>query len=145
MKDLKTIALAGAALLFAGVFTPIISVPIVGQMNYFQNGKGDGIFILILAGVAAALALFGQVRHVLWPGAASLALLAFTFIRFQQGMAEMRAQMETDLADNPFKGLAEAAIGAVQLQWGWAVLVIGGAMTTYAGAAAFLRNRRGNE
>ncbi len=33
--------------------------------------------------------------------------------------------METELKDNPFRGLADLAVQSVQLQWGWAVLVIG--------------------
>ena len=37
----------GSILLFIGVFAPIISVPIVGNVNYFQNGKGDGVIVTI--------------------------------------------------------------------------------------------------
>jgi hypothetical protein len=33
--------------------------------------------------------------------------------------------METELKDNPFRGLADVAVQSVQLEWGWAVLVIG--------------------
>ena len=38
----KIIGLSGAVILFVGVFCPIISMPIMGSMNYFQNGKADG-------------------------------------------------------------------------------------------------------
>lgn len=133
----KIIALIGAAMLFVGVFTPIVSMPIVGQMNYFQNGRGDGIFIFGFSLIAATLALMGWVRHVLWPGIASLALLGYTFFGFQQRMSELRVQMNSELADNPFRGLAEAAMSSVQLQWGWAILVLGAALTIYAGASEF--------
>ena len=43
-------------------------------------------------------------------------------------MGQMKAQVETDLKDNPFRGLADLAIQSVQLEWGWAVLVIGVAL-----------------
>ena len=44
--DLKMIlGLAGAAVLFIGVFVPLVSVPIVGSVNYIQNGRGDGWII----------------------------------------------------------------------------------------------------
>ena len=133
MKDGKTLALVGAALMFVGAFMPIVSAPLIGSLNYFQNGRGDGVLIVVLAIATAALALTGRTRHVLWTGIGSLALLAFTFIRFQSGMAEMRSRMDEDLADNPFRGLAEAAVGSVQLQWGWAVLVLGAGLVVYAG------------
>lgn len=33
MKDSKTLALVGAALLFVGAFMPIVSMPIVGSLS----------------------------------------------------------------------------------------------------------------
>ena len=133
MRDSKTIALVGAALLFVGAFMPIVSAPIIGSLNYFQNGKGDGVVIVLMAIATATLTMTGRTRHVLWTGLASLAMLAFTFINFQSKMGEVRANMEAELADNPFRGLAEAAVGSVQLQWGWAILVLGAGITVYAG------------
>jgi hypothetical protein len=129
----KTIALLGAGLLFVGAFVPIISVPIVGPITYFQNGRGDGVVVVLLAAATALLAGTGRTRHVLWTGIAALAMLAFTFIRFELKMAAMRERLATELAGNPFRGLAEAAMGSIQLQWGWAVLVAGAVLVTFAG------------
>jgi hypothetical protein len=133
MKDIKTLALIGAALLFVGAFMPIISVPIMGSMNYFQNGKGDGVVIVLLAIATAIFAGGGYVKHVIWTGLAALAMLGFTFFRFQTKLAEAHAEMDAQMADNPFRGLAEAAMNSVQLQWGWAVLLLGAGLVTYAG------------
>ena len=133
MADNKTLALTGSGLLFVGAFMPIVSMPIVGSLNYFQNGRGDGVLIVILAAATAFLAMTGRTRHVLWTGLVAAALLAFTFIRFQTKMSEARANMDAELADNPFRGLAEAAMGSVQLQWGWAVLLIAAGLVIYAG------------
>lgn len=67
----------------------------------------------------------------------SLALLAFTFINLQTRLAAMKADMAAELAGNPFRGLAEAMAGSVQLQWGWAVLVVGSLVLL---VAAFTKN-----
>jgi hypothetical protein len=40
-------------------------------------------------------------------------------------MSQATTQLDTELKDNPFRGLADLAVQSVQLQWGWAVLVIG--------------------
>lgn len=133
MKDSKTLALIGAALLFVGAFMPIISVPIMGSMNYFQNGQGDGVIIVLLALATALFAGGGYVKHVLWPGLAAFAMLGFTYFRFHSMLSEAREKMDMDLADNPFRGLAEAAVNSIQLQWGWAVLLLGAGLVTYAG------------
>lgn len=57
MKTKQLLAVFGSILLFVGVFTPMVSLPIVGSLNYFQNGKGDGIFILALSAISLVLAL----------------------------------------------------------------------------------------
>ena len=101
-------------------------------MNYFANGKGDGIVVIVLAVATAILAGKNLTRHVLWTGLASGAMILFTFIRFQNAKSEMQARMD-ELGDNPFRGLAELAAESVQMQWGWIVLIAGTGVTIYAG------------
>jgi hypothetical protein len=136
MKDNKTQALVGAALLFVGVFMPIVRIPIMGSMNYFMNGQGDGVIVLLIAVVGGALALAGKVRHVVWPAGLALLIMAMTFYRFQTGMVRMREEMETSLRDNPFRGLADMAANSIQLEWGWGILLLGAGLMMYAGVSA---------
>ena len=117
-------------------FNPRLHGCIRAGSQRFQNGKGDGVIIVLLAISTAGLALAGRAQQVLWTGLASVAMLAFTFFRFQSGLSEMKERVATDLADNPFRGLADMAVNSVQLQWGWAVLVLGAALVTYAGWTA---------
>jgi len=42
--------------------------------------------------------------------------------------------MENELAGNPFRGLADLAMQSVQLQWGWALLIIGAIFIIVAAA-----------
>ncbi len=60
--------------------------------------------------------------------------MAFTFINFQMTLANTRAQMETELVGNPFRGIADMAMQSVQIQWGWALLIVG-AVLVIASAA----------
>ena len=113
---------------------PIVKVPILGDMNYFQNGKGDGVIIILLALVSCLLILCRLYAGLMVTGGLSLAVLAYTFVAFQQRMSEARSQMANELAGNPFRGLAEGALRSVQLQWGWAVLVVGAVLIIAAGS-----------
>jgi hypothetical protein len=107
------------------VFAPIVSVPLMGTQNYFQNGEGDGKILIVLALLGLVFALARKFQ-ILWAtGIASLGILAFTFLNFQRGLGEMKRSMDVELAGNPFRGLADMAVQSVQLQWGWAVLIIG--------------------
>lgn len=97
----------------------------MGNMNYFQNGKGDGLFVLILAVASFVLVLTNKYKGLWFTGCSSLAVMTFTFINFQMKVSDMKKLMESELADNPFRGLADMAMQSVQLQWGWALLIVG--------------------
>jgi len=116
---------------------PIISVPIAGNMNYFQNGTGDGVIIILIAVLGAFFSHSGRYKGLLISGIAALAVLAFTFISFKVRMSGVRSQMKTDLANNPFAGVfGETMLSTIQIQWGWAVLITGALLLI---AAALLR------
>jgi len=121
----QLLGLIGSAILFVGVFTPIISIPIMGNMNYFQNGKGDGTFVLVLAVISLILVLLKKFKGLWFTGLGSIAIMTFTFINFQMALVNTRTQMETELKGNPFRGIADMAMQSVQIQWGWALLIIG--------------------
>lgn len=137
MNTKQILGLIGSIVLFIGVFTPIVSVPIMGNMNYFQNGKGDGTFILILAVVSLVLVLSKKYKGLWVTGLGSLAVMAFTFVNFQMKISDMKSQMESELAGNPFRGLADMAMQSVQLQWGWALLIVGAGLII---ASAAMKN-----
>ena len=123
----------GSILLFIGVFTPIISLPIIGSVNYFQNGKGDGVIVLIFSVISVGLTASKKYRGLWITGLGSLGVMIFTFVNFQIRLSEMKDEMETKLAGNPFRGIADVAMQSIQIQWGWAVLIVGAVFLIAAG------------
>ena len=119
------VAFVGAAVLAVGVFAPLISGPMGISINYFANGKGQGVFVLAMA--ACSLGLARARRYpLLWAtGGLSATAVAYSFWRIQTGMAKAKETMTSSLQGNPFRGLAEMAAESFQMQWGWAVLAIG--------------------
>ena len=141
MNNPKNIALSGAALMAAGVFLPMCRFPIVGSISFIQEGRSDGVFILLMAIVAGILALSGRTRQVVWPGALSLGGLAISFLHFQYLLSTMRREMRAELEGNPFAGLGELALNSIKMEWGWAVLLISSLMLVHAGRTARLASR----
>jgi hypothetical protein len=135
-KRKLTLALAGAALLIVGVFLPIVSLPMVGSVNYFNNGQGNGVIVIALAAVAVGLAVTGKYKPVIFVGLASLALVTYTLFRLISGLNSARAEMEKSLAGNPFRGLGDAFLSSIQVQWGWLPLVAGSFLVMAAGLVA---------
>ena len=118
MSTRSKVGLAGCTLLFVGVFAPIVRVPIIGNINYFMNGEGDGVVVMVLALISLGLVLARRYEWLWVTGLGCGGLLLFTFMNFRQALTGM----DSELDGNPFA----AALGvAVQVQWGWAVLGLG--------------------
>ncbi len=122
------LGLAGSIILFIGVFMPLVSVPIAGNINYIGNGKGDGIVVLILAVVSLLFVLTKKYKGLWLTGLGSLGMMLFTFINFQSKLSQAKTDVQSELAGNPFRDVADAAIESVHLQWGWAILLVGAAL-----------------
>jgi hypothetical protein len=114
-------------MLAVGSFLPIVSLPIVGSLSWISNGKGDGIFAVGLAVIAALLAL--RYPRWLWlPGLLALALIGYSFSNVQRTITDMQR-------DNT--GLGGLLLQSVSLQWGWIVLVLGALLILGASWQAF--------
>lgn len=134
MNSKQLIGLMGSIVLFIGVFAPIVSIPIMGNLNYFQNGKGYGTIILVLAAISLVLVLAKKYKGLWFTGIGSLGVMIYTLVNFYLEMSQLKAYTESELADNPFSGLADMAIGSIQLQWGWALLVVGAVLVIISAA-----------
>ena len=105
-----------SAALALGTFLPAVSMPIVGSITYFNNGKGDGMFVLIAAVVAVVLVAVNKFKFLLIPALAAFAITAYDLVNFMIKIDEMKSSME----GNIFAGLADT----VQLQFGWFVIIL---------------------
>jgi hypothetical protein len=136
-------AFAGAALLVVGLFTPIVGVPFF-TVNYysltqFSSLAGLGFFLLLLCGVGSVvLATMKRYGLLKWPGLSSLLILAYTFYYISSGISQAKAEMAKmatmpDGQANPFKGMGDAFLSMIQMQWGWGVLAAGAVLLIVAG------------
>jgi len=130
--DKQQLGYLGAALVVVGLFLPIVTIPIIGNVTLMANGTNlAALALLALAGISAVLVAKDRFGDLIWPGIASAASLVYLFGRLQFNLSHMRSEMADGLKDNPFSGMAQAAIGAVQIQWGWLVLAAGAGILIY--------------
>lgn len=124
------VAILGALVSIIGAFCPVFSVPIMGTVNYFNNGRGDGIFILILSAMTIIFVLMKKYDVVKFTGPAMFAVLGYTYFTFKNIISDVMEQTNTELAGNPLRGIVDIAIQSVQIQWGFAVLLVGAILVT---------------
>lgn len=127
----------GTGLLVAGLFLPIVTMPILGNVTLMSNGTNlAALALLVLGGISAVLVAKDRQQDLIWPGTAAAASLVYLFGRLQYNLSHMRSEMADSLKDNPFAGMAQAAMGAVQVQWGWLVLAAGAGVLIYLATQA---------
>lgn len=134
MNAKQLLGLIGSIILFVGVFAPIVSIPIMGNMNYFQNGRGDGTIVMVLAVASFVLVLIKNYKWLWFTGLGCLGVMLFTFINLQSKISQIKSGMESQLAGNPFRGIADMAMQSVQIQWGWALLIVGAGLVIASAA-----------
>ena len=106
----------------------------MGSISHFDDGNGDGVLVLILTLLSLVFVLF-KITAALWfTGAACAATLVYTFISMERDLSSVKREFESELVGTPFRGIAEIAVGSIQYQWGWGVL-IAGVVLLFAAAA----------
>ena len=128
------LAVTAAGILVIGTFTPMVSLPFIGGIDYFRDGYGDGYILLIMAGLSAALAVTGRWKQVLVPALGSLAAILWTFLGVQDTIAQARSGAAAELTGNPHEGLAASVMASIQWEWGWVLLFAGSGLLVYSAA-----------
>jgi hypothetical protein len=136
----RNIAFVGAGLLAVGLFTPIVTLPIMGSINFLSGFYG--YILLALAALSVALAAKSRERDLIWTGSAAAGAILYSFVRLQYMISSMRSAMADQLAGNPFAGFAQLAVSSVQLQWGWLPVATGAALLIYAGVKSRVDDER---
>ncbi len=127
------IGFAGSISLFLGVFAPAVKVPLLGSVNHIQQGSGAGIALLVIAAVSALLVIARLFRWLWATGSAALLAILASFIALKHEVSTVK-QRDFATKGDIFDGLESAFADAVQLDWGFAVLLIGSATLLVAAA-----------
>ena len=101
-----------ALVIVFGCFAPLITLPVMGSVNYIYNGRGDGVLALMAGVVALGLAATGRIRSLPFLGGGISVLVFSTLWNFLNRLS-------------PFRGLADAAVNSIGLSWGWFFLIAG--------------------
>jgi hypothetical protein len=83
------------------------------------------MIVLALAIASIYLLLKSDFRKLLYTGVASLVVIFTSLWGFQLTLSEAKRTMNSALEGNPFRGLADAAMSSVGLEWGWLFLICG--------------------
>lgn len=123
MNARDALGIAGSLLLLVGVFMPMVRVPVMGRLSYFEIAPEAGTVLALLAGLGMLLVNARQYRYLWIVGAASLGVAAFGLLRSGGGNRSGLVQSLTDMASRSAK-----------LEWGLAVIAVAVVLLIVAGA-----------
>jgi hypothetical protein len=116
----QIIGLIGCICLIIGCFTPLVSAPIFGSFNYFHNGSGDGVIILVLTLISIVTILHNEyIKFLFIPGLLSLCIIVYDFFNIDNIISSLQSQNF---------GMFNILASSVQIEYGWAFLIIGSIM-----------------
>lgn len=117
MENKRMLGLTGSMVLCLGVFCPVLLVPMLGRINYFILGKGDGTVIIALALISFLLTLKKKYKALWYTGLGSFGIIIFTF-----------------LSTYGVPGAARPVTTHLSASWGWVVLLLGAGTLSAAAA-----------
>lgn len=132
MNKKLIIGIIGSAVLLIGVFAPVIALPIIGNLNYFQNSKMDSTILMFLGIASLALTFLKRYKWLLLTSIGSIGVMIYSFTNFKIRAAKASSMLEPKLIDDPFRELGRLSLHFAQLQWGWAVLLAGAVLIIVA-------------
>lgn len=129
----------GLLLVIGGCFAPFVHVPILGSYSMFLDGRGDGVGVAILSGIAMWLLFIRRYKILLIPTgiAAAVVLANVIYFMYLKSYKPPEQQGPRPMFDNPLEAsayefgekignnLARAFIQSVHLDWGLGLFVVG--------------------
>ena len=112
MAGRRLLGVAGSALLFAGVFSPVSSAPLLERQTYLQSGRSGAVVLLVLAIVSCLFAIAGRFRALRYTGTIALALIVVTLINLYLSLSRVKSQIDR-MPDDPGRAAAAAAVDAI--------------------------------
>lgn len=106
--NINHLGFAGAVLLGIGVFLPFVRLPIVGSINYFNNGQGFGAVLLVGAFISMGLIFFKKMQWLVIPPVLSSVPLGYTAYKIKFLADEIVSRPLP--GNNPFSGMANAMV-----------------------------------
>ena len=110
MSSRMKVALGSCLALILGCFAPIVSVPFLGNVNFYSDGHGDGVFVIGLAVISLFFILIRKYRYLLITGLLSLVIIVYDFSNIQNVI-----------------GGNQISRSMIQMGWGW-IFLFGGAI-----------------
>jgi hypothetical protein len=128
----RLLVVAGAVIAIGGCFCPFASLPFVGDITYFLNGKGDGVWVVVISGVVGVMAML----NIVTPAVLGSVLIGALLFSFEARLASAVARILQSVGQGRgtlLSGLGDMLLRQVRIEWGFWVIALGAALMLLGG------------
>ncbi len=125
----------GCSIFLFGLFCPMLTIPLAGEVNFLVGGIGPGLFAMPLCAISAGFIVARKAAMTIVAGSA---LLGGSIIGFVWLLANKWKELSKTLDAKDSTEQIEGVM-AIGLGWGWPLLFIGACLIVACG----LRRYRG--
>ena len=120
MRPITLISFVGFVTLMAGLWCPLLHVPLAGNFSAFRLNQPYGLVLLLMTVIGITGNVFNRYKVVQFAALASLVLVVVFYIA-------VFMKVKTAFSFIPFDSIAQFVTHAlIKFKWGWWVLFIGG-------------------
>ncbi len=140
----QLIGLMGSVLLLIGVFVPVVTIPLMGDLDFFEIRNFNGLIDYSFTGIAygivglglasVLLALLNYCRGLLISGLLALGIFGLTI----KQLLDIEKNLHDNLTTNFLMNITGTTVDSNNLRWGWVVLLTGALVLI---VASFLKSK----
>ncbi|HGJ65078.1 TPA: hypothetical protein ENS27_06780 [bacterium] len=129
MTGKQLLGIIGAILLIAGLFLPLVKIPLLGSISFYENNQAEAIVIIALSAISIVFILAKRYSLLWFSNIAIMALMSATGIQLVRKLLKVKSKTEgligKNLTDKIADKVTNIAMDHVKIQWGVAILLIG--------------------
>jgi hypothetical protein len=139
MSNLQILGLIGIVLLIIGLFIPLVKVPLVGGISFYDRNTTESMVVIGFAAISLILILAKRRWLLRITSLAIITLVSSVGIQTIRRLLSTKSTAEKIIGEKLTQKLTNVAIEHVHIYWGIAFLLVGAILILIC--SAFIRTQ----
>ena len=125
MDNKQILGIVGAVLLIAGVFLPLVKIPILGGVSFYDNNQAEAIIVIALAVISMVFIVAKRYSLLGFSNIAMIAVMSSAGIQIARRTMSAKSTAQKIIGEKLTDKITNKAMEHVHVQWGVAILILG--------------------